>query len=537
MVQLTNKPTTTEVEDDRYTEFSTIINEIALARFNALAASNEPIRLVRSRLNVMGAYLSGFPDDKRQQYVCRACAQFFNGIGSFAYIADDLSIQPLVFDPTLNFAETYPHFAKSYENLMSVFKDASMFNVVGHHDLIEMGDYLGKEMAGNFSHFALAVDYPTARGFLNAHSVDPTRRSYGYGDAEIEQLHTVLREVGTHFQTIDELPLTKLRERDRKILIDMLQTAQSYIDSDRDAYVRKLLIDADVSFVQLMNTVTGQFIKDVMAGLEIQSALDRYIGFIDPRYYKRPIRLPADKEFEASVKFMTDQGYDVELPTRIATLDEVRLDAVWAVEPPEEATGIFGAAREALNPKEPLQDIEEEPISLTGLKGVVDDFIERGVIRNIRFVVNGHFAGSIAATQSETGHRIYKDGKRNHYFFLSEPVTPSQAANYYQVKNMDIDSLLMDKDAYGYPMFIGVIPGVWKIPLPPAVFPDELIADLQEHRRTIEHWTRTTMINLDDDGKVIEYEDSPVSILLSVGNLLVIETQTQRYKFRVSSTR
>lgn len=536
MVQLTNKPTTA-VEDDRYSEFATVLNEVALSRFNALLQSNEPIRLVRARLNIMGAYLSGFPEDKRQQYTCRTCAQFFNGIGSFAYIADDLSIQPLVFDPELDITESYPQFAESYANIIAAFKDAATFNIVTTNDLGELGDFLGVESRGGFSHIALPVEYMTARAFLNRHAVDNTKRNFGSGDAEIAQLHTTLRELGSHFEIIDVLSLDKLRERDRAIVTDIIQTAQEYIDSDRDAYVRKQLIECTIFLPQLMNSVSGQYLKDRMSGVTAQVALDRYMGFIDPRYYKRPIRLPAGKEFEASVQFMTEKGYDVELPTRIASLEEVRIDSAWVVESKEAATSIFGAAREALKEKPALEKIDEEPISLTGLKGVVEDFIKRGVIRDIKFVFNGHYAGSVSATQSETGHRIYKDGKRNHYFFLSEPITPSQAKGYYHIQKPSLDSLLMDTDAFGYPMFIGVIPGKWKIPLPPAVFPEDLIGELQDHRRTIEHWARTTFINLNDEGEVIEYEEAPVAILLSVGNMIVIETETHRYSYRVSSAR
>lgn len=525
-------------QHDNFDAFATTMNEIAINRFTEISQSGEQVHLIRARHNVMDVFLSGFSNEARQEYHCRECARFMNGIGSFAFIAEDLSIQPLAFDPSFSIGNAFPHFQGAWETLLEYFKDARNFNIVTVASLAQLEDIEGRESCGGYSHFALPVDHTTVRAFLESNAVDTTTRSHGFGEAEIQLTREHLNALASRFEDDVELPIEKLRTRDAEIVSELIETASAYAASDRNAFVLKYLIQGNVFIAQRMNTVAGTFLKDLMAGLTLQAALDRYQGFIDPRKYKRPVRLPSESEFEVSTTYLIEQGYDVELPTRLATMDEVRDLSTWSKkEGTAEKPSIFDEVREKLQVQPKLECLEEEPISLMGLKGVLTDLINRDVLRNIRFAVNGHYAGTIVTTVSETGGRIYKDGKRQHLSILSEPITPIAARDLYAKKTDQLDALIIEDDEFGYPLFTGITPGSWLIPLPPAVFADDLIGELYEHRHSIEHWSKSTFINTDEEGNVIPYEDVPVVTLLSVGNMAIVETDTTQYTFRITSVR
>lgn len=530
--------------EDNFDTFSTVLNEIALKRFNEFASSGEQILLVRFRGSVMDEFLGAFPEDQRQQYNCRTCKRFFDGVGSFAHIGEDLTLQPLVFDPNFDLGVAYPQFQAAYAAVMEIFKDASRFDIVTASSLENAGDLVGNEHCGGFSHIALPLDAFDVRVFLTNCATTSTQHTAGVGDVIIADHHTLFRMLGEKFESTDGLPLERLRESDRATILDLITVAQTYMECDRHAFVRRFVIMNPFNAVQRMNTAAGGFLKDILKGRSYQEALDRYMTYVDPRYYKRPIRLPTEAEFDTSVKFLEESGYAEKLPQRLATMEEALALAAWRAPVTETAASgsMFDKLRQKIEkkngePKKELEAMEEEMISLYGLNEVLKEMIEKDELRGIEFRVNGHYPGSFTSCQNPMGATLFKDQRSTHWFFLGQPIGHDSADRHYKVTSHKAKGLIMDKDDLGNPMLISVLDGTWKSTLPTPVFTDDLIGELQPHSRVLEHWASSTSINSDENDKAIEYPNTPIAILLSFGNVVIAETDHCRFTFRVSSRR
>lgn len=538
-----------EIINDNFDEFGQLVSETTTATLIDLSNAAATVRLVRTNVDLGDVYLNAFDPAVRQQYNCRTCLKFLNGIATFAFLTDDDEIVPVAFHQDL-IDEVPELFKASFKALCDQFtlENVSQFQVVTTDMIDELGEFVGKPEAGGFHHFAVNPDelgYAAVKSILIAHAVDLSKRDNGVGRAEAKAIHEYLQEAIKHdFSKL--IASGKLRERDKPLYNYMINLFEEYRDGNRTLVVLKQLIDKGIYILNLRNSVVGAMIGDVMNGLSFETALERYLGFIDPRYYKRPTRLPTEKQFEESVNFLTEKGYDKYLPVRFASFDECLGEFTWArtvEEVGEEgrSNDVFAQARKRLEPAKPkpaLVDVPVEGISLLGFESILKDHIEAGELKGLQLRANRGFVGALTMTQDPEAGCIYKTGKSFAKFYGSDPVPLTIKHAFFEIDNFEMDAIILERDDFRNPM-ISLVKNnaLWKTRLPMTVFPDDLIDELQPHRRAIEHWATSTSMNVDEQDKVIEYDNVPIVIALSVGHVIIVTTETERYTYEITSLR
>lgn len=540
-----------EIVNDYFDEFGEIVSETVTTSLRDMVNAPEKLRLVRLRKDLSEIYISAFPADIRQEYNCRTCFKFLNGIGSLAIISVDGKFVPLAFNEDL--LDVVPTtFKPAFEAVCKVFNDAlaTDFEVVttDMFNRVEVG-FIGEYERGGYHHFAVdgnEFNFVATCNILMKHSVDLSTRDNGVGKAEATAIHEYLQTLIEH-DIAGLVSQSKLRERDLSVLNEIVDLVEEYKNGNRALVVLKHLIDKGTRILNLRNSVVGTLVADVVAGVSFEDALERYLKFIDPRYYKRPTRLPTEGQFEESVKFLTEKGWDKFLPQRFSAFDEVTETLDWVkplpVKEEKASTDVFASAREKISPqaKEVTANLVEVPleaISLRTIESLLKEYIEAGTLVSLEVVARQAFIGAFTTSQDEGAGEIFRDGKLVRKFFGSTPLPLALDTPFYKIENLMIDGLSLERDDFNNPMITMVKKdAAWKQEMQMTVFPDDLIDELRDHHRVIEHWSRSTKMNTDEDGNVIVYETVPLAIALSVGHGLRITTKTEKLSFEISSLR
>ena len=267
-----------EIINDNFEDFAQLVSETTTATLIDLSNAPATVRLVRTNVDLGDVYLSAFDPEVRQQYNCRTCLKFLNGIATFAFLSDDDEIVPVAFHQDL--LEEVPElFKASFKALCEQFtlENISQFQVVTTDMINELGEFVGKPEAGGFHHFAVNPDelgYAAVKSILIAHSVDLSKRDNGVGKSEAKAIHEYLQEaIKYDFSTL--IASGKLRERDKPVYNYMTNLFEEYRTGDRSMVVLKQLIDKGIYILNLRNSVVGAMIGDVMKGLSFETALER----------------------------------------------------------------------------------------------------------------------------------------------------------------------------------------------------------------------------------------------------------------------
>ncbi len=539
--------------DHSYQKFVKSINKIARIQYQSIMDTdeNKNVRLVRTKIDLFDAYLNAIKPEWRQGYNCRACNRFLNGIGSFAIIDDNNNIVPLVFDFSDN-AWVPEEFLDAFNALRDVFdeKNAGQLDIVTTAMVNELGDFLGVSNAGGFNHFALEMDRTVVINAFKFHAFDSVAKRHGVGKAEITLIHEWLREVSKFdFNVLTDL--RQIRESDRNIIGHIRDAVVAYKSTNPNIYVRRNLIDQGLGLLYLKNSAVGTIIANMIDGKSFKQALDAYLEYVDPRYYKRPLRMPTEKQFEASVKWLEEKGYAEKLPVRFATSDEVRPYLDW-VKPVEEEMpvkkGIFDKARTKVteanetekNQPEKIK-VPLEEISMTSLIGIIKGHIAANELVGINHIARRLMVGSYVTCVDENGFEIYKDKQNTRNFLLVEPVEDFQVksiATPTKPENDAVSGIKFDVDDFGRELIFFIKENhAWKVPLQSVVMPDDLLPEIQEHRRTIEHWSRSTPMNVDDKNQLMDYDNIVLNIAVSVGHGVVVETDKHIFQFAITTHR
>ena len=90
-----------EIINDNFDEFGQLVSETTTATLIDLSNAAATVRLVRTNVDLGDVYLNAFDPAVRQQYNCRTCLKFLNGIATFAFLTDDDEIVPVAFHQDL----------------------------------------------------------------------------------------------------------------------------------------------------------------------------------------------------------------------------------------------------------------------------------------------------------------------------------------------------------------------------------------------------------------------------------------------------
>lgn len=541
-------------EDNSYQFFVKGINQNARVQYQKVTELGEEIkalRLIRTKVNVFQAYLNSFSPERRQNYNCRACERFLNGIGSFATIDDKNNIVPLVFNLT-DTSWVPENFAETFNVIATVFdpRNAGTFEIVTTNMVDELGDFLGTSVTGGFNHFALTLERVAVVNDLKCNAFDTQAKRHGVGKAEITLIHTWLRDIA-EFNFDSLVDLHQIRENDREIIGHIRNAVEAYKTSNPDIYVRRTLIDQGLGLLYLKNSAAGTIIENMAKGKSFEVALEAYLAYVDPRYYKRPLRMPSETQFEASVKWLEEKGYAEKLPVRFAAVEEVHALCDWVKPRAQEAEvkkGIFDKARAKVTEQsvkeadKPVKiEVPVENISMATLVSIIKKHVADNTLVDLRLTARHLMIGSFVTCVAEDGYEIYRDGKNTRNFLLVDPVHDFQVKSIMSPvtpKDDAITGVMFSQDDFGRDIVFFVKENhQWKVPLQSVVIPDDLLPEIQEHRRTIEHWCKETPLNVDDNGQLIVYDNTVVNIALSTGHGVYVETDKHVFQFAIASVR
>lgn len=537
---------------DDHIVFYNLINDMAARKLRDLSyAERRDIILVKVNALLPEAFIDAMPEELKQEYRCNCCKQFLRGIGSFGIINEDNTVTPLVLVEDLDIVrvtDNVPQYlVDAYEAVIDAFKASKSFSALKDTDILKSDNILGNGESGGWKHLGLDHDIISRKEcyeFLTSNTVKVT--DHGYGKAEINALAEVIEKYSGKLPLLEKggfksLPPGKIKAKDLGALERFTKTLQGALIAKQQgrltAWLYRHLILNDLVTIRFKNTAIGEAVTDYLDGGDLNAAVTKYNNLTDPASYMRPVRAPSSREFEASVKFLEENNYDVCLPMHLATFDDYLADEeliAWRRQMPKEIpkrTGIFDKQRERLEDLESIS-LGFKPNGVSFHEDVsavhfINELKRRGdTIVNIRVLpLMKYFLGTGAKAQDPNAGRIYKDGSPFRTFRWVEPIYRHHFNNYMTNPDRVIDGsvdLVRYREVDGQTDISFVYRGViWNTKINTPVFPDSLIDDLRiGHRRVIEDWCRTNYINVDLNDKVVPYQDSCASLSLGIGMIM-----------------
>jgi hypothetical protein len=436
-------------------------------------------------------------------------------------------------------------------------------SIIQKSSLDNLFDKITVDSRGGFSHFHIPAE--AAGPLLASLKEDLPEKgtgihSGGLGFAERETLHNAFRFFSDIlFDKPQPVPDEKLTVVDRKQIQLLYKFVNEYNTvQDKNLYVTRYLTKLGLSFVAFKSTALGQLLTDIKDGMDIKDALIRYNKFTDPRTYKRPVNLPSEKEFEASVEYLNTNGYTALLTRRMAVWDDLvasgRIEWVKPIDPANEPTDAFAALRQKVK-TESKQTVEEqqvttlpvEDISLYGFTGWLKEQLAKGKVKSIVYGGNTFGLGTPVAAAVEGTEVIYKDDKKVFDIFLSEHVRAYDARQLVNGPGWDVakstltaDGLLFVESTHGSTLPVLLLNNTgFNFKVPNLFSIDDLQDHLKPHFRTIYKYGESDILT-HVDGKLMEYNNGVVYFVVGVSPtnaILITTTDNVVYTFTIKTDR
>ena len=510
--------------DDQYRSFREGLNlqiDNNAAKVSALIANPETqdnLRLVRLPGKLASVFINNIDESIRQQYNCESCKRFFNGYGSLGFLTKDLKVIPLAFPTDGNDWEAFTGdcFKPAYLAVLAEFENATNVDIVTVDHLAGMGDFLGVAECGGFNHIHKA-DVAGARSFLNSIAKNTLTAKHGYGKAEITQIHDAFQDCKAN--VIDKpfvIPHDKLRERDvyeYELCLKMTQDYLAVSSKMRSLWVTRYLMDLGLGILHFRNTVVWELIVDSHT-LPLDAAMNNYYAYTDPTKYKRKVALPQEKEFAASVEFLTANDYAEKLQQRFATIDEGKELFTWM--PAAKTTDMFAAMRAKVTDEKSARALAMplEKISRERFERKLDELLGNGTLKGIAIKSISVCMGTLTRNLREDAGNIYKDGRIVRPIYMAQPIVNRPENILFD--SAQADGLFRTTCTDGRDLTVLAFGNATiNFPVETLNYVEDLIPELHPHQRTIDTWGKTTKINPTlPDGKVVAGTNAVVLVAL-----------------------
>lgn len=491
-------------------------------------------------VDLYNVFVSNFATPELQQeHTCSACKQFLRGLGSFGVIKQlefGLAVVPFAL-PYLDdaFEEEVPElYHKPYRSILNALTQ-NKHSILKASDIDVKSDYFGTEEAGGYAHMSL--DYSVIkRTKINEYFMKtlPNPTGHGLGRAEIKSTQDWLDICYSAFEKAT-IPAAELLKRDRPILNEIATTLNQAKAYNRSLVVKIMLIQNGLRFLHLRKTTVGALIEAIAKGDSFEAAFKEYSKYTDPRNYMRPTRMPNEVEFEKSVAFLTENGYAEFMPMRLATWKDLEEHDMlnWSkaepiVEVTDQPTDIFAKQRKRVtNPvATPPAQITTLPTQTCSLFWFINKILSKPEnIVKVLFTPPKLHWGSFAISHKTERNNLFADGKMVRPFTGVQPINHYDLPRIVEMPHSEVDGIRIwegvDEDDIGGVHFI-FKDASWKIALTPPLFAETLVPELRPHRRTIEDWSRLNLMNVDENDKVIPFENAVLALPMGVGQSVTI---------------
>lgn len=494
--------------------------------------------LLMSRNQLFSTWLNSIDQEKRQTYHCRACKSFIDGIGAMLYIhPETYEVEPFALPPVDE--NTPKDWVRSYSILREELKRSNSL-MIPREDHAKIANWFGSpesivEGKGHFTHLYAFMPENELRQWLIEYLPEAT----GFG-------HTEVKIMLDWFETIEKTDFdaiikddVKNNDWDNLELFKQIKTNMRNSSIDRRIYARYNLAKTGLHLLRLRNSSIGQLVTNISNGDSVEVALNKYKKMVDPLYYKRPTKLPTDREFEKSVAFLESKGWDKFLPLRLAMFDELELDWVKPEEAPVAKTGggVFDRLREKREAKKPAdkKTVFNTPSSIS-IRGFIQDILRgNDQIHGLRYISDYAYVGGISVPVDEGASAIFKDGDSTVYWQYND-CTPWKQTPYYDLgNNPAVDGVAIRKSRqYDNEIVHFIYKAPWVKEIATPIFPDNYVGELYEHRRLLEQFGKQTPMNSDEEGNVLKYENSVVSIVIHANAILEVEFEKSIRRYLIT---
>lgn len=290
------------------------------------------------------AYLMALPEEERQSHTCNACRSFFNRYANVVAIVDgkietlwDFQIEGL-----------YSEVPKTLHRLLSQSRIASTFDTEETRMGLDKNRALVDNQVVVWHHFALELprhllfrptsDITTVNSLTAA--LTSTRDVFKRGMKEIP-----LDVCQTVLDLIDANTLYRGAEF-RDGLVNFMDLKRAY-EKLKNGTARHLFCWEHLKTpgARIRNTAFGQLLVDMSEGIDMETAVTTYEGRVAPANYRRPTALVTPRMIADAEKFIKDNGYELSLSRRHATVDDVAVSDLLYVNRGRGPKSVFDALK------------------------------------------------------------------------------------------------------------------------------------------------------------------------------------------------
>lgn len=435
------------------------------------------------------AFLLEIPNEYRQRYTCSACKKFVEDYGNIVALSKDGKVEAALwgdFDGLM---------APAFRRLKELVEKADIVDV-----FITSKEILGVPCAGGFNHMHINV---------------PDKIRYtGKIHTDMQMMFEKREDFRMLQQYIEEYPYDVAVDANNILNSEHLYRFEKclgisnwYMELHKKLQINKKYSDnilwyavatVPPGYCHIKNTMIGTLLDDIKFGLDFDTIANRFAKKMNPLQYQRPQTNPTRGNIEQGEKIVEKLGIKKSFSRRYARLDE--LNTIWEYNDFSETTGkgFFGHIK-IKNVNKTNKSVDIPATKITWKK------FEKTVLTNaskIEFLVpkNGNFAALLTATHQEAPPIFQWDNLEKRNPFSWYVYTNGSPCTRWNLKN---DYCNVTGICYQPSMWYGEYPHQGKsifILLDSAkdvngtqsncLFPEMLINDLREIRKTIEAYSK-----------------------------------------------
>lgn len=441
------------------------------------------------------AYLSGFPEETRKGYDCRACQKFIEKFGSLVTI-DEVGITHSAIWEGCNPPE---RFAKSVEAMLRILQGARSARITG---MFLSKEYIwGTPKTGNWHHFYVKATPAALSNVWNQ------RR---------EEFSMVSRAVDKYSPHITNNAIRVLQSGQLSRVEKVLKPAQWFNDLScklhttpsplRNNLIWKAVADAPPAFCHIEGTLLGSLLSDIKAGKGFTDIKKRFNVKVDPVRYMRPTSDPTELEIQKAELLVEKLGLKPSLERRYAQLEEIC--ALWRPKPlihqkPGMGSGVFGHLK-AKNSYNSAFTVERQRVTMTWTKFANTVLLTAAKIE-LMVPSAGSFTAIMTAVHGDAPpilkHDVRIRGFRNPFSMYMYKIMPSCELWNLKPTWTEVTAITLHPRFWGEiapkTADVGIIFVLFgardlRLTVGSALFPEELRTELHEVRRVIEAYSNAT---------------------------------------------
>lgn len=266
-------------------------------------------------------YVAAFPQADQQHHDCNACREFIRRFGHAVFITDTGHTVPALWDVSV----TPDHYAPSIKAL----EDAVGRQGV-KHQFFTSHNVWGTEEAGGWLHLAVTPS-------LSCTSLVPEDQ-IGVNHGLAGELFDLL------MKAVDAYPLVVAKEAVNHLRSDAtnktrdfaaqaewfanflirLERAEGNVGRIRNLVRREVAACEPQSYVRIANTVIGEMMDDIKAGLHIDQIIGRFNASTRVNTYQKTTAPVTENQVDVARKAFANLGLGTrDLKRRLATLEEI----------------------------------------------------------------------------------------------------------------------------------------------------------------------------------------------------------------------